>query len=187
MPLPQQVIDRLAKEPPKTPGWSAGLLIFGIGIFAITVLIYLGLAYGYEPYLNSQVTNVNGQIQTLSNSISPGDQTKLVAFYSEAANVQTTLANHVTFSRFLSWLETNTEANVYYTHLSFSSGNQISLSGSAASEADVNQQMAILEAAPEVKSAVITAVSLASTGNVWNFSLSLTMDPKAVLRAAQTQ
>lgn len=184
MALPQQVIDRLTRESPETPGWSWGILTFSGGILAVALAIYAGLAFGYEPYLDSQIAQVNTQIAALAKSISPDDQARFASFYSEVANVKATLGNHVTFSRFLSWLEENTEANVYYTHFAFSGGNQIVLSGSAKSEADVNQQVAIFEAAPEVKAVNLSSVTLSATNGEWQFNAVLTMDPSQVLRSS---
>ncbi len=184
MALPQQVIDRLTREAPDTPGWSWGLITFSGGILLITLVIYFGLRFGYEPYLDSQIAQTKAQVATLAKSISPDDQARFTAFYSEVANVKTALGNHVAFSRFLSWLEKNTEANVSYSHMVFSSGNQVVLSGSAKTEADVNQQVALFEAAPEVKAVNLSSVALSATTGAWQFELILTMDPSQVLRPA---
>jgi len=185
MALPQQVVDRLGKEPAETPGWSFGLLLFSGGILAILVITYLGLTLGYEPYLNGQVSSLTSQISTAASAISPSDQNTLVTFYSEIANVQTTLANHVAFSNFLTWLQNNTEANVSYDHLSFSSGNQITLGGTGATEADVNQQIAIFETSPQVQSFSVSGVNYDAEANDWQFDASLTMQPSLLL-ATQT-
>lgn len=182
MALPQQVIDRLSRENPETPGWSLGLLTFSAGILFIALVIYFGLTFGYEPYLASQIDQLNGQVSTLAKSISPDDQAKFVALYSEIVNLKSTLGSHVFFSHFLSWLEANTEANVYYTNLSFSSGRQITLAGVGATEADVNQQVAIFEAAPAVAAVNLSSVTLTPTTGTWRFNVMLTMDP-AVLHS----
>ncbi|HEX4104207.1 MAG TPA: PilN domain-containing protein [Candidatus Paceibacterota bacterium] len=183
MPLPQQVIDRLTHESPRTPGWSVGILLFSLGLLVIALAVYFGITLFYEPYVNGQISSVNAEITAAASSISPSDQTNLAAFYSEVANVQSALANHVYFSHLLTWLGQNTEANVYYTHFTFSSGNQIGLSGVAASEADVNQQMAIFEASPEVSQATISTVSLLQANNTWQFSVTLTMNAPLVFGA----
>lgn len=175
MALPQQVLDRLSREPPKTPGWSVGLLLFSGGIFLIALAVYFGMVFGYEPYLASQVSGITEQINTLAKSVSPQDEAQLGTFYSEMTNLQGVLANHVTLSSFFSWLEKNTEANVYYTNLAIASGNRVALTGEAASEADVNQQVAIFEAAPEVRSVALSTVSLSSQTGEWQFSATLVM------------
>lgn len=185
MPLPQQVIDRLSKEPPKTPGWSAGVLTFAAGMLFIAVMTYAGMAFGYSPYLNGKILTLNGQISALAKQVSSDDQGKLITFYSEITNVRAALANHVVFSKFLSWLEQHTEVNVSYTKLGFASTNQITISGSAKDEADVNQQIAIFEAAPEVSSVNVSNVLLSDATGLWQFNATLILNTQAILRNSQ--
>jgi len=183
MPLPQTVVEQLGKEPPKTPGWSVGMLAFAGSLVFIVVLIYVGLTFGYEPYLNGQISATQNQINQLSQQISPADQTNLINFYSELANLKSLLANHVIASNLFPWLEQNTEANVYYTSFSFSDGNQITLSAVAQTESDVNQQLAIFEASPEVSNVTISGVSAGTTAG-WNFSVGLTINPSILSDSA---
>ena len=175
MALPQQVIERLSREPPKTPGWSFGLLMFSGVIFFIALLAYFGLTLGYEPYLNGQISQLNAKIDALAKSISPDDQARFITFYSEITNLKSVLGNHVFFSQFLAWLEKNTQANVYYSHLAFSSENRIMLTGNAKSVTDISQQIAIFEAAHEVNSVGLSAVSFLPASGQWQFNVTLTM------------
>ena len=159
------------------------MLTFSGGILFLTVLIYFGLTLGYEPYLDSQIAQLDTQITTLAKSIPAEDQAKFFTLYSEIANLKTVLGNHVALSRFFSWLEKTTEANVYYSHITFSSKNQIALSGVAKSDTDVSQQLAIFEADPAVVSAVLSSVVISNTGSRL-FDLTLTMNPASVLLAS---
>lgn len=182
MPLPQQVINRLTQEPETAPGWSGGVILFSLGLFIIAVALYVGMAYGYEPYINSQIDSVKNQINALTKNISQADEANLISFYSQITNVQSTLANHVVFSAFLSWLEAHTEANVYYNSLSFSAGNRVTLLANAANESDVNQQIAIFESSPDVSNVSVSNVAQSTQNNTWQFGITLTMNP-AVLHA----
>jgi Tfp pilus assembly protein PilN len=178
MPLPQKVIEQLGREPTGTQGWAIGALLFSGGILFLSLVIYFGLALGYEPYLQSQLTATQDKVSALDNSISTGDQSQLINFYSQIANLQALLQNHVLSSHFFAWLETNTEANVYYQSLSLASGDQITLAGVAKSEDDVNQQVAIFENSPGVSSVTVSSVSapqLLASG--WNFNVTLVMNP----------
>ena len=83
MPLPEKVIEQLGHEAPKTQGWAFGALSFSGGILFLTVAVYFGLTFGYEPYLQSQLTNVQNQVNTLGNSVSASDQSQLIDFYSQ--------------------------------------------------------------------------------------------------------
>lgn len=180
MALPQQVINQINREPDRSPGWSAGLILFCAGILVLTVVIYAGIKFGYEPYLNSQFSSTQTQIATLGQSISSSDTANLLTFYSQISNLQSLLSKHVINSQFFSWLEQNTEANVYYSQFSLVSGDQITLVGDALSEADVNEQVAVFEASPEVKSVAVTNVGVSGSGK-WQFTASLTMNQSLFL------
>ncbi len=177
MPLPQQVINQLSREPAETPGWSFGVISFSAALLVIVIIIYAFLSFVYEPYLNNSLTAVQGKIATLDQSIASGDETQLVNFYSQVVNLRSVLAHHILFSQFLDWLAANTEANVHYSQFSFASGDQITLAGVAATEADINQQIAIFEASPEVQKLTVSNIGLSNSNGSWTFSATLLMNP----------
>jgi len=159
MALPQQVIDRLSNDTQKTPKWSSGLLFFSIGIFLIVIFIYFGIIVGYEPYLNSQISQLQQKMDAASKSISADQEGALLSFYSGLFHLQTLLKSHAVFTPFFAWLEKNTEANVYYSHVVFSSGNQVALMVEAKTQADIDEQLAIFESAPEVSHFTVSAIA----------------------------
>lgn len=175
MPLPQQVINQLSRDPAETPGWSFGVISFSALILVIVVVVYFFLAFIYAPYLNNNLTNVQGKIAALDQSIASGDETQLVNFYSQVVNLRSVLANHILFSQFFDWLAANTEANIHYSQFSFSSGDQITLAGLATTEADINQQVAIFEASPAVQKLAISNIGLSNSNGLWTFSATLLM------------
>jgi hypothetical protein len=177
MALPQQVVEQLNQGSRRTPGWSSGILLFSGSILFIILLVYAGLQFGYEPYLNAQLSSFDSQVQKLGQSISASDQANLVTFYSQINNLQSLIKNHVFFSQFLTWLEQHTEANVYYTNMVFSSGAQVALVGIAGNAADVSEQIAAFEAAPEVAAVSLSNVAYSSSVNGWIFNVVLTMHP----------
>jgi hypothetical protein len=181
MPLPQQVIEQLGRESVKTPGWSSGILFFSGTLLGIMVAIYVGLAFGYKPYLTNSIARAKSQIGALSDSISSADQAELVTYYSQISNLHALIGSHVYFSRFLTWLEGNTEANVYYGSLSFTSKNQVLLSVLARTQADVNQQIAVFESSPDVAGVSVPDVSFSPTAGMWTFSLTLILKPSLFL------
>ncbi len=180
MALPQKVVEQLGREPVNTPGWSTGLLMFTGGILVILLGIYFALLQVYGPYLTKQTAQLNDQLNALAKTISPDDQAKFIAFYSEIANLKTVLTNHVFASHLFTWLESNTEANVYYSSFSFSTGNKVILTVVAPTETDIAQQLAIFENAPAVKNVSFSTVSYVSSSNTWQFTVTLTMDPDIV-------
>jgi hypothetical protein len=185
MALPQQVINQLAQEKDTTTGWSVELILFCAGLLVLTLLIYVGISFAYEPYLNSQYNTIQSQIATLGQSISSSDQAKLITFYSQISNLQSILAHHVISSQFLTWLEQNTDANVQYTQFALIAGDEVTLVGAAPNEADINEQIAVFEASPEVKGIAVSNVQLTATG-LWQFTASLTMQPSLFLAPSAT-
>jgi hypothetical protein len=186
MPLPEKVIEQLGRETTETQGWAVGVLFFSGGILFLSLVIYLGLAFGYQPYLQSQLSSTKDQVSALQNSISTSDQTQLIDFYSQIANLQALLQNHALTSQLLTWLEKNTEVNVYYTSMNLTTGGHVLLQGIGASEADINQQLAIFENSPEVSSVAISTVDapqLGSTG--WGFNVLLVMNPSVFTSSSQ--
>ena len=168
MALPQQVIDRLSSDTRKTPKWSSNLLLFSMGIFFLVVFIYFAITLGYEPYLNSQISPLQQKMDTASKSISADQENALLNFYSGISNIQTLLKGHVVFTPFFAWLEKSTEANAYYSHVVFSSGNQVALTVDAKTQADLNQQLAIFESAPEVSRITVSSIApLQINGSLW--------------------
>lgn len=175
MPLPQQVIEQLNREPETSHGWASGAMLFAIGIFVFVALLYCGMKFAYEPYVSSQITQEQDQVSKAGQSISVGDEQQIVSFYSQIANLKTALAGHTHASLFLDWLQKHTEANVYYQNLDLTSGNRVTIKGIGKSEADVNQQIAIFEGASEVTGVVVTNVSPAQSVLGYQFDMTLTM------------
>jgi hypothetical protein len=181
MALPEQVINQLGKEPAGTPGWAYGAIFFSGGILLLAIVTYLGITFGYDPYLQSQISNTQNEVTKLNASISPTDQANLINFYSQISNLQTLLKNHVLSSQFFSWLEKNTESNVYYQSFALTAGDKVTITGGAANEADINQQIAIFENSPEVKTVSVSSVSAAPTVGGWNFTVSLVLNSSLFL------
>lgn len=186
MPLPQKVIEQLSREPPRTPGWSSDLLIFSSTIFLISLFIYFGLVYGYRNYLNSEVKTLHDQIQTFGQQVSLEEQTKIINFYSQITNIKSLLLNHIFSSQLLSWLESNTQTNVYWSKFNLdTAGNKLSLIGQARSMNDVVQQLAIFESKSEPKKADVRNVTYLN--GLWQFDVALIFDPSFLRGAVQNQ
>lgn len=180
MPLPEQVIEQLGKETPKTPGWSMGLISFAGGILFITIFLWAGLQYGYKPYFDNQTQKIEDQISAENNQISQADQTNLVNFYSQLSNLKQLLQTHVIPTNLLTWLEANTEQNVYYSSFSFTDTGTLTLTANARTESDANQQIAIFENSPQVKSVSVSGLTASSNIGFWQFSITMSIDQSLV-------
>ena len=172
MPLPQKVIERLGREPPKTPGWSGGILMFSGTLFFFSLFVYIGLAFGYKPYLNSEVKELQSKIQAFGQQIPLEEQKKLINFYSQLANLKVILQERVFTSHLFPWLENNTQANIYYEDFSLDvSKGAVKISGAALSMEDINQQLAIFVSLPELRKTQIDSATFA--GGLWRFNATI--------------
>jgi hypothetical protein len=90
------------------------------------------------------------------------------------------MQNHVFFSQFLTWLEKHTEANVYYTNMVFASNDQVALVGVAGTSADVSEQVAVFEAAPEISAVSLSNVAYSPSVNGWIFNVVITVRPSVL-------
>ncbi len=177
MALPQKVIEQLGREPARTPGWSGRLLMFSSTIFFIVAAIYIGIVYGNQPFLRSQIDEVSNRMSTLAQEIPSDDQAKIFTFYSQIANIKTLLAKHVITSRLFEWLERQTSANVSFSRFAFTKGrNEVVLSGVAKTVNDFIQQVQVFQAQSEVKSVNFKNLAAIEKGG-WQFDLTLEFIP----------
>lgn len=152
MALPQQAVERLTRAPsPETQGAYQNLLFFSAAIFILMLVLYLGLDFGYRPFLNNQVSDLEAQIQQFTQEISLEEQEQLVRFYSQIANIQALLGNHVVATPALDLLADTVQLEVVYTDAQLNTANgELRLSGTAPSLQDVSEQVALLESDPAV-------------------------------------
>lgn len=180
MPLPEKVVEQLGKETSSTPGWSTGLISFSAGILFITIFLWAGLQYGYKPYFDAQTQNIEKQISAENSQISPGDQTNLIDFYSQLSNLKQLLNTHEVPTNLLTWLQANTEQNVYFSSFTFTGGDTVTLIANARTEPDANQQIAILENSPEVQTINVSGITPPTSGAFWQFSVTMTIDSSII-------
>ncbi len=176
MPLPQKVIEQLGREPQRIPGWAGQIVMFSGTIFFLSLVIYFGLAYGYKAYLGVSLKNLQDQIKIFSQKVPEEDQKKIISFYSQISNLKTVLNNHVFSSQLFSWLENNTQVNVYYDKFNLNvMNNKLVLVGIAKTMDDVNQELAIFQSRGEVSK--VTVGNISSVSGAWRFEVTLTFTP----------
>jgi hypothetical protein len=154
------------------------ILISGGLIFALTVLVALGLDYGYKPYLEEQVTAVDSQFSSLTKNLTEADQKNIVVMYSQIANLKEILEKRTSVNTVFKFLEEQTVPAVYYTD-AVMNGEEIKLSvkGFAPSINDLSQQIAIFEKNKAIHSVVLDSVGLQAGGAV--FALTLQFNAEA--------
>lgn len=123
-------------------------------IFAATIFVVLGMNFGYSPYLDSQIKQVDAEIESLSQSVSGEEKQALVNFYSQLTNVNSLLGSRTKASGVLSFLERNTHKQVYYVSLAFDARNrELRVSGAASSFGVLAEQLNLYQRAEEIESA----------------------------------
>lgn len=174
MAFPQKAFEQLTYASIRTPGWSGQLLMIASTIFFVSLGFYLGIGYGYLPYLRGKLAEVNDEIQSFSQQIPLAEQEKIVAFYSQLVNMRLLLGNHIHTSPLFRWLEENTVKQVAYSKLTVRTGAQeIGLSGYARSADDVAKQLRVFELQQEVRTVNLSSLTLGSNG-LWQFDAKIT-------------
>ncbi len=183
MALPEQVIDKLSREQVDTPGWSSRLLMFSGTVFFISIAVYAGIVFGYKPYLENQIASLDNQIKTYGQQIPPEEQTKLISFYSQIANLRNILGSHIVSSQIFDWLEKNTIPAIYYSKLDLlSPSNQLNLAGYSKSMDDFSKQAILFQNNPLVERIAINSVT-AAPGDLWQFDITLFLADNALSQA----
>lgn len=181
MALPQEVINRMSEERPSVPGWSGGLLGFSFGLLVIVFAMYAVIVFVQTPRANNTNSQLTSQIAQASQSINSTQTNAVVDFYSQASHVQEVVNNHIFFSQFLTWLQNNTEANVYYSSLISDSSGKVSLIAFAQNLSDLNQQIAVFESSPQVLQTEVSGISPANLSNYLQTEITLTLSPSVFL------
>lgn len=176
MALPQPVFEQLTHRPAQSQGWSGQILMFTATVLVVVLLLYLGVHFGYRPYIEGRVASLDQRIQDFSKQISQEEQNRALAFYGKLANIKRLLDDHTVPSAIFEWIEQNTLPTVFYNRLSVSTNNrQIVLSVSAKDMTDVTRQLEHFQTAAEVERAIFA--NAGETNGVWQFELTLTMKP----------
>ncbi len=179
MALPTKVVEQLSRAPARTPGWSSRVLLFSATFFILSLGIFLGIQFGYRPFLEGQVLQLDKDIKNFSDQVSPAQQEELVTFYSQLDNLSNLLAHQVQTSKVFQWIETNTNTQVQLTSLSFNATTKtLTLSGQAKTILNLGEQLNRFQAQSEIISLQLSQLSLNQGSGGWNFSATLVFNRK---------
>jgi len=179
MALPSKVVDQLSRAPARTPGWSSRVLLFSATFFILSLAIFLGIQYGYGPFLENQMTRIDREIDEFSKQVPQRQQDELISFYSQLDNMSTLLARQTMPSKVFGWLEANTNVNAQLLSLAFNSTNRtVMVSGQVRSIVTLGEQLNRFRVQPFVKNVQLTQLALDQKAGVWTFSITLTMEPQ---------
>ena len=150
--------------------------MFSTTLFLLAVVAYASLAFGYRPYLDGRIRELRREVDAQSQQISSGDQTKLLGFYSQIANLNTLLGKHASALPLFEFLEKNTHPNIYFTSMNLiAASKRVVLGGMARSVSDISEQLARIQSQPEVKQVILGSSSATLDG--WRFDLTLDLTP----------
>ena len=145
-------------------------------MISIAVIVYGGLLYGYKPYLENQIADVDEEINALAAKIPKENQEQLLRFYSQLSNLKNILDNHTIASKFLAFLEKNTNRRVFFTKLTeITSERTITLEGVTDNYDTLAQQLQAFKEAKEVERFVISDSQL--NENQIRFKVQVVLSP----------
>ncbi len=151
------------------------LLIASAVVFVLVLVIYAGMAFGYEPYINGQIANQDAQLKQVENEVSQGSQSADLSLFSQLYNIGQLNKRHVIASKLFGELEKNTLPSVRITNVQFSilSGAMI-LAGTAPSWQTLVQQSSAWEQDPAVASFMVNSFKSGSGAGSGAFSATVT-------------
>ena len=171
-------LARLEQEAPQQIGFLWSLLRFLFIVLLVLILGFVGLRFGYTPFLKNQIEKQEVAIDELSTKIPESDQENLLRFYFQLADLERLLKSHVAGSKVFTFLESRTNQRVYVTSFSLdATGRKIVFEGIAPSYEIVAQQLSAFESANDVLTAALTEAETEREGRV-RFGVALTLSPR---------
>lgn len=172
-----QNLESLLSPEKLSVGLPWKLFIFAVILFGTVLAAYFGLLFGYKPFLNSRIDDVNQKIQNLAQSIPAEDQKDFLLFYSQVVNLKNLLSKHVIATKLFPFLERNTNKRVAFNVAAVDAiRKELVLEGIAESYSILAEQLQALNQSTEVKEYLLNQSQL-SDGRV-RFRISAILDEK---------
>jgi hypothetical protein len=110
-------------------------LVISATVFLVTVVIYLGMVFGLEPYLKNQIDHETQRMDELTSNINQSQQKAALDFYSQLYNISILLKSRVDVSPFFAAIEAHTPSDVVLSTASVDvlRGQKAHIVGSASS------------------------------------------------------
>ena len=152
------------------------LLLFSFAILALAVASYLGMIFGYQPYLESRIEGVYTQIKESEKTIDGEQQKNLINIYSQLSNIKVLLDSHIITSTLFDELEKNTYPQVYYNNLNLSlSEKKLELRGVSQDYITLVKQLDAFKSSGLFSDVILDNTKLNSEGI--SFSIRITLSP----------
>ncbi len=178
--MPQQFVqnpmDQFAPEN-LAVGWPWRFFTVSFVVFLASLLAYLGLVFGYEPFLTNQISAKDQEIAQRVASVPKADQDKFIQIYSQIINVKSLVDSHIFSSNALALLESATHPRVYFTSLNMKvSDRELDLDGVAESFPVLSEQLQIFAQTPGIENYSLIQSQLNGTAVQFKASLKLSKD-----------
>lgn len=173
--MPQKFVQNPLEqfEPENLPvGWPWRFFSVALIIFSSALLVYLGIIFGYQPYLRAQIQETDKQISQLLETVSKEDQENFTRFYSQLVNLKNLLDNHIESSKLFPFLEKITNKKVSYNNLNLRvPERELELEGLAESYAALGEQLESLSQSEEIERYLLNQSQL--SGSLVQFKATL--------------
>lgn len=171
----QSVLEsQLKKGEHANIGWPWRLFLLSVVVCVLTVLLYGGMRFGYESYLQSQIDGVSETTRTLEQEIKQAIAGDLVNFYSQLANLQSILTSLTFSSRYFTLLEGVTHQSLYFDSLDINE-REIVATGMVASPTALTQQFEKLRTTHEFANFVVDSVAFNTASKLYEFKMTITL------------
>lgn len=172
---PSDINHRLTEKPPV--GWPWQLFLIALVVFLVLILLYFGLAFGYQPFLEREINQIKSEIYDLGLEVPSEQRRNLINFYSQLVNLAEILQNHTVASEALTFLEENILPEVAINSLGVEVDEKtLVLDAVAESYGNLIEQMVIFERSPLVERASLESSHL--SGDLVRFRVNLTLKPQ---------
>lgn len=141
------------------------ILVISIVLFAVSVLVFVGIEFGYIPYLMSESESLDAELTSLNQTFRGQEQEDVFNLFSQIHNVQTLFSQKTSLSSIPNFLEGVTHASVTLEEVraNFKDGGLI-LRGNAPTYDILVSQLNILGSDEDIESVILEDSSEGDSG-----------------------
>jgi len=169
-------------------------LIYSAVVLGITIIIYIGIRFGYKPFVEASIKNAEARIQEIDRQ-APQQETQesFIQFYSQLVNIKNLLSDHSAVTPLFYILEENTMENIGFESMIINvADGTVSMSGFAGSYEVLAGQLAVYENIKGIYRASLSSARRANELIQFDLRLSvsqdlLTLAPKTILLENQPE
>lgn len=162
------------------------LIISGV-LFILCIVIYLGMSFGYTPYLTNEIQSVDASTLALSKDVKNGQQKDMVRLYSQLYNINSLYGSHVYPSRVFTFLEKRVLPTVRVTSMDIDIQKLVIKFEAVAPDFDtVVLQVATMQGDENIKQAVLASSKKQDAKEGGGFLFSVRIDAKEGWLSAST-